>query len=116
MAVLQHGSDASKDEALDRLGDLALGTASEGPQQAALFRSAVISSGVIPALVSLLGSTEPRRQYLTAVALHKLAIDDPTTELDNTHSLEICQGGAVGPLVKLLASKEARLAAILNAG
>jgi hypothetical protein len=103
MAVLLHGSDTSKEGAIERLVELALGTAQHGQDQARLFRSAVVAGGALPALVMLLSDSEaPKRQYLAASAIHALALDDPTTDADNFHQLEICQAGAVPPLVKLL--------------
>ena len=51
----------------------------------------------------------PRRQYLAATAMHTLALDDPTTDADNFHQLEICQQGAVLPLVQLLDQEDAQV-------
>jgi len=106
MAVLLHGSDASKDSALERLINLAVSSGEAGREQARRLRSAVVAGGALPAVVETLGATEPRRQYLAAASLHALALDDPTTDADNFHQNEICQAGAVTPLVKLLESDE----------
>jgi len=106
MAVLQHGSEASKDQAIGQLINIALQTSEAGSDQARMFRSAVVAGGALPALIGVLGSSEAQRQFLGARALHALAIDDPTTELDNFHSEEICQHGAVPLLVKALDSEE----------
>eukprot|EP00310_Coccolithus_braarudii_P013911 CAMPEP_0183347172 /NCGR_PEP_ID=MMETSP0164_2-20130417/12077_1 /TAXON_ID=221442 /ORGANISM="Coccolithus pelagicus ssp braarudi, Strain PLY182g" /LENGTH=324 /DNA_ID=CAMNT_0025518561 /DNA_START=16 /DNA_END=990 /DNA_ORIENTATION=- len=105
MAVLLHGSDSAKNAALERLGSMAISTGEAGREQARMFRSAVVAGGAVPELVSLLTSPEYERQFLAAKAIHALALDDPTTDLDNFHSLEICQGGAISPLVELLASE-----------
>ena len=56
-----------------------------------------------------LGEPVPRRQYLAATAMHTLALDDPTTDADNFHQLEICQQGAVPPLVQLLDQEDAQV-------
>ena len=93
MAVLQHGSDPSKDQAIGQLINIALETSEAGADQARMFRSAVVAGGALPALIGVLGSSEAQRQFLAARALHALSIDDPTTELDNFHSEEICQHG-----------------------
>lgn len=111
MAVLLHGSDTSKDHAIERLIDLAMASGDAGNEQARLFRSAVVAGGALPALIAVLASPEPRRQYLAVSALHALALDDPTTDEDNFHQLEICQAGAVPPLVRLLESGDERMQA-----
>lgn len=104
MAVLEHGSDSSKEGALERLVELAVHTGEAGREQATAFRMAVVDGGALPALVTVLGDEEPRRQHLAAAAIHALALDDPTTDADNEHQLEICKANAVPPLVKLLSS------------
>lgn len=110
MAVLEHGSEQSKDGALERLIGFAVSTGEAGPEQARMFRSAVVAGGVLPALVRILeAASEPQRQFLAAAGLHALALDDPSTDLDNFHQLEICQAGAVAPLVKLLGAEEPQL-------
>ncbi len=106
MAVLLHGSDASKEAAIQRLVGIAVETGEAGAQQARLFRSAVVAGGALPALVSMLSSDDPRRQHLACAALHALALDDPDTDEDNFHQEEICNAGAVPPLVELLKSSE----------
>lgn len=85
MAVLVHGSEASKDAALERLVGLAVSTGEASREQARLFRSAVVAGGALPAVISTLGDEEPRRKYLAAAALHALALDDPETDFDNFH-------------------------------
>ena len=106
MAVLQHGSDASKDAAIEKLVQLAVHSSEAGRDQARLFRSAVVAGDTLQALVPLLGDGNTRRQHLAASAIHALAIDDPNTDEDNFHQLEICQSGAVPPLVRLLDSED----------
>ena len=69
-----------------------------------MFRSAVVVGGALPELVSMLGSEQTRRQALAAEVIHTLAIDDPTSDADNFHSLEICQSGAVAPPAAMLSS------------
>ena len=109
MAVLVHGSEASKESAIERLIELAMDSA-HGNDQARMFRSAVVAGGALPVLIEEVQAKEdPHRPYLAATALHALAIDDPTTDLDNFHSLEICQHGAVPPLVALLGSEHEQL-------
>lgn len=109
MAVLLHGSDASKDGAIERLIEAAVSSGEAGVEQARMFRSAVVAGGAVPALIACIGEPVPRRQYLAATALHALALDDPTTDADNFHQLEICQQGAISPLVKLLDSEESQV-------
>jgi len=105
MAALQHGSDAARDGAVARLAQLSVATAEAGREQARMFRSAVVVGGALPEIVGMLQSGEsPRRQVLAAEAIFTLAIDDPMSDADNFHSLEICQSGAVAPLVALLSS------------
>eukprot|EP00908_Phaeocystis_cordata_P024613 Transcript_7070.p1 GENE.Transcript_7070~~Transcript_7070.p1 ORF type:complete len:352 (-),score=140.19 Transcript_7070:123-1112(-) len=109
MAVLVHGSEASKESAIERLIELAMDSA-HGSDQARMFRSAVVAGGALPVLIEEVQAKEdPHRPYLAATALHALAIDDPTTDLDNFHSVEICQHGAVPPLVALLGSEHEQL-------
>ena len=45
MAVLQHGSDPSKDQAIGQLINIALETSEAGADQARMFRSAVVAGG-----------------------------------------------------------------------
>lgn len=93
MAVLQHGSEPSKDQAIGQLVNVALHTSEQGQEQARRFRSAVVAGGALPALITVLQSSDPARQLLVAKAIHALAIDDPTTDSDNFHAEEICQHG-----------------------
>ena len=124
MAVLEHGSDQSQESALEQLIGFAVSTGQAGPEQARMFRSAVVAGGVLPALVAILeasaadaadddkGADDERRkqrQFLAAASIHALALDDPSTDLDNFHQLEICQAGAIPPLVKLLGAEEPQL-------
>jgi len=109
MAVLLHGSDTSKDSAIEKLVEAAMASGEAGKEQARMFRSAVVAGGGVPALIACLSEDMPRRQYLAASAMHALALDDPTTDADNFHQLEICQAGAVQPLVKLLDSEDLQL-------
>lgn len=109
MAVLNHGSDSSKDSAIEKLIELSMATGRAGEKQARQFRSAVVAGGALPALVEVLAASEAQRQYLAASALHALALDDPTTDADNFHQLEICQAGAIEPLVKLLDSTDGQV-------
>mmetsp|Transcript_11594 Transcript_11594/g.37171 ORF Transcript_11594/g.37171 Transcript_11594/m.37171 type:complete len:301 (-) Transcript_11594:105-1007(-) len=102
MAALQHGSDSSREDAIAQLVQLSVETAEADREQATLFRSAVVAGGALPELVAMLGEAEPWRQALAAAAVHALAVDDPTTDDDNFHSLAICEAGAVAPLVRLL--------------
>ena len=108
-AVLLHGSDTSKDSAIEKLVEAAMASGEAGKEQARMFRSAVVAGGGVPALIACLSEDMPRRQYLAASAMHALALDDPTTDADNFHQLEICQAGAVQPLVKLLDSEDLQL-------
>ena len=55
------------------------------------------------------GTEATRRVYLAAAAMHALALDDPTTDADNFHAVEICENGAVPPLVRLLDSDDPRI-------
>ena len=109
MAVITHGSDTSKDSALERLVELAVTTGEASRDLARNFRSAVVAGGALPAVVEMLGAAEPRRAYVAAAALHALALDDPETDEDNFHQGEICQAGAIPLLVKLLDADEMQL-------
>jgi len=110
MAILLHGTDQSKDNAIERLVQLAVSSSEAGQEQARMFRSAVVAGGALPALIDALGGTEEtKRTYLAAAAMHALALDDPTTDADNFHALEICESGAVPPLVRLLDSDDPRI-------
>jgi hypothetical protein len=109
MAVLQHGSDGSKEGAIETLLGLAVSTGEAGKEQARMFRSAVVAGGALPPLIDNLDSADLRRQALAASALHALALDDPDTDADNFHQSEICQAGAVPALVKLLSSAEPQI-------
>eukprot|EP00967_Tisochrysis_lutea_P157284 scaffold318836_cov33-Tisochrysis_lutea.AAC.2 len=102
MAALQHGSEAARNHAVERLVQLSVATAEAGREQARMFRSAVVVGGALPEIVAMLQSADPARQALAASAVYTLAIDDPSTDADNFHSLDICQSGAVAPLVSLL--------------
>jgi hypothetical protein len=102
MAVLQQGSDLSREDAVAHLIQLSVETAETGREQATMFRSAVVAGGALPELVAMLGEADPGRQALAAAAVHALAVDDPTTDDDYFHSLAICEAGAVAPLVGLL--------------
>ena len=96
MAVLIHGSESSKGGAIERLVELAMDSGGTGAEQARMFRSAVVAGGALPVLIEEAQSgADVQRKYLAATALHALALDDPTTDLDNFHSVEICQHGAV---------------------
>ena len=112
MAVLLHGSESSKGGAIERLVELAMDSGGTGAEQARMFRSAVVAGGALPVLIEeAQGGADVQRKYLAATALHALALDDPTTDLDNFHSVEICQHGAVPVLVALLRSEEEQLQA-----
>ncbi|KAL3920826.1 MAG: hypothetical protein SGPRY_005116, partial [Prymnesium sp.] len=115
MAVLQHGSDASKDQSISHLINIAVQSAGAGKEQARMFRSAVVAGGALPSLVSALESKLPQRRFLGARALHALALDDPTTDLDNFHAEEICQHGAIPLLVKALHDEEENVQASATA-
>lgn len=104
MAVLKAGSEDTKVAAVERLVHMAVATAEHGPDQARKFRSAVVAGGALPALVALLGSSHSMHSVAAAAAMHALALDDPATDADNFHQLEICQAGAVPALVKLLSA------------
>ena len=127
MAVLLHGSDDSKTQAMERLVGLAISSGEAGREQARTFRSAVVAGGALPALVETLSgglndagefdeetgadAENPRRRYLAAAALHALALDDPETDDDNFHQGEICDAGAVGPLARLLDAEDVQVQA-----
>ena len=55
MAVLVHGSEASKESAIERLIELAMDSA-HGNDQARMFRSAVVAGGALPVLIEEVGS------------------------------------------------------------
>ena len=61
MAVLQHGSDSSKDAGLERMIHLSMGSSRAGPEQARMFRSAAVAGGAVSAIVEVLGAADPRR-------------------------------------------------------
>lgn len=109
MAVLLHGSEASKEAAVERMVGLAVATGEAGREQARMFRSAVVAGGALPALITTLSAEQGRRQWLAAAAIHALALDDPETDMDNFHQREICQAGAVPALVRLLEAEEPQL-------
>ena len=114
MAVLLHGSDGSKEAAVERMLSLAVASGEAGREQARMFRSAVVAGGALPALIDTLGAEEPRRKFLAVAAIHALALDDPETDMDNFHSAEICQAGAVPPLVALLETDEPQLQGVVT--
>ena len=93
-------------QAAAQLIDITLHTTDTNAEQARLFRSAVVAGGALPALLSLLRSSELQQQFMGARAFHALAIDDPTTDDDNFQSEEICKQGAIPLLVKALNSDE----------
>lgn len=113
MAILLHGSGPSQEQAIEQLINLAASTSEAGAQQARLFRSAVVAGGALPALIDALSggpeASSAQKVYLAATAIHALSFDDPTTDADNFHQLEICESGAVPPLVKLLDSEDPRI-------
>ena len=61
MTKLERLEDA-KDQAIERLANLAANTAEAGREQARMFRSAVVAGGAIPELVVCLTASEERRQ------------------------------------------------------
>jgi hypothetical protein len=105
LAALQDGDDSSREDAVAHLVQLSVETAEAGREQATLFRSAVVTGGALSELVGMLGEAEPGRQAMAAAAVHALAVDDPTTDDDNFHSLAICEAGAVAPLVAMLSAE-----------
>jgi hypothetical protein len=112
MAILLHGSGPSQEQAIEQLIHLAASTSEAGPTQARLFRSAVVAGGALPALIAALSAgpdASPSKVFLAATAMHALAHDDPTTDDDNFHAREICESGAVPPLVKLLEAEDPRV-------
>jgi hypothetical protein len=104
-ASLAHASASAARPALEQLIEIALMTG-EAASEARSFRSAVVAGGALAAVIQTLsvrpGPEADQLHYLAAAALHALALDDPTTDLDNFHQEEICQAGAVPPLVALL--------------
>ena len=111
MAVLLHGSSQAQINAMQTLCQHAIRTGEAGPEQSALFRSALVAGGALPELVKMLKQDQSEKQFWAARALHALAIDDPETETDNFHSLEICNAGAVKPLVLLLQADDEQVQA-----
>ena len=69
-------------------------------------RSAKGKGSIVEALARLLGdeSADPETRALTLQAIEAIAIDDPSTDVDNDHTLALCAAGVVPHVVRLLAS------------
>ena len=77
-------------------------------------RSGGGSGSVVEALCALLGaerrpSVDVETQALALQALEAIALDDPTTDVDNDHQLAIAATGVLPRVVELLGSPTARL-------
>ena len=81
MAVLQHGSDASKEGALERLVELAVHTGEAGREQAVAFRVAIVAGGALPPVVKALSSESTQRQHLAATARLRWTTQAPRTTM-----------------------------------
>ena len=69
-AVLLHGSETSKDGAIERLIDAAVSSGEAGTEQARMFRSAVVAGGAVP--IVLTSRSDPPEARLAAIALASL--------------------------------------------
>ncbi|KAG8470085.1 hypothetical protein KFE25_008506 [Diacronema lutheri] len=101
-AMLDHGSPTAKEAAVARLLQMAVQSSSGSMFHPTTFRNAAIRSGVVPKIIKLMAAGNDHAKYLGAGALQALALDDPTTTLDNGHQAAICQMGAVPVLVAML--------------
>jgi len=115
-AMLDHGSATAKEAAIARLLQMAVQTSSGSMFHPTTFRNAAIRSGVVPKIIVLMRDGSDHAKYLGAGALQALALDDPTTTLDNGHQAAICQMGAVPVLVAMLKQGAAGRAAARSEG
>ena len=53
MAILLHGTDESKDNAMEKVIELAVSSAESGKEQARMFRSALVAGGALPAIIDV---------------------------------------------------------------
>jgi hypothetical protein len=86
-AMLDHGSPTAKEAAIARLLQMALQSSSGSMFHPTTFRNAAIRSGLVPKIISLMVAGSDHAKYLGAGALQALALDDPTTTLDNGHQV-----------------------------
>jgi hypothetical protein len=86
-AMLDHGSPTAKEAAVARLLQMAVETSSGSMFHPTTFRNAAIRSGVVPKIIALMAAGSDHAKYLGAGALQALALDDPTTTLDNGHQV-----------------------------
>ena len=98
MAMLEHGSEAAKEQAAGMIASLAVETTISQPYHPLTFRNACVRAGVVNQLSKLLGTADSsvRAQGLTLAALEAIATDDPTTDVDNGHALVVCQSSWLG--------------------
>ena len=122
MAMLEHGSEAAKEQAARSVAQLAIETTISQPFHPVTFRNACVRAGIIKQLASLLKDPNATpTSYLHALhALEAIATDDPTTDMDNGHAQAVCSTGVCPTVVSFLASADealqvsaARCAAIL---
>ncbi len=110
LAMLKHGSAGAKESAAQQVALMAVETTISQPFHPITFRNACVRSGVVGELVRLLAGepipSTPQAKLHALAALASIATDDPSTELDNGHALEVCKVGAVAPIVRLLSSEE----------
>lgn len=110
LAMLKHGSASAKASAAASIANLAIETTISQPFHPITFRNACVRAGIVDELVKLLaGGEKVPGVAATLAALEAIATDDPSTELDNGHALEVCKAGAVAPVVALLRSTDEAL-------
>lgn len=95
-AMLDHGSPTAKEAAVARLLQMAVQSSAGSMFHPTTFRNAAIRSGVVPKIIKLMQVGSDHAKYLGAGALQALALDDPTTTLDNGHQVRApeCAGCA----------------------
>lgn len=86
-AMLDHGSPTAKEAAVARLLQMAVQSSAGSMFHPTTFRNGAIRSGVVPKIVKLMQLGSDHAKYLGAGALQALALDDPTTTLDNGHQV-----------------------------
>lgn len=92
-AMLDHGSPTAKEAAVARLLQMAVQSSSGSMFHPTTFRNAAIRSGVVPKIIKLMAAGNDHAKYLGAGALQALALDDPTTTLDNGHQVRASGAG-----------------------
>jgi len=110
MALLQHGSDRSKEGAAQEIAQMAVATTISQPFHPVTFRNACVKAGIVEQLVKLLNHVPqpatPTAQRFALEALEAIATDDPTTDLDNGHAMAVCKAGATRHVIGLLGSPD----------